>query len=57
MGILLLTKSVFAIMIGFLSAIILGLILIPLLKRKKILIEKVASRYSQTNSDNKSKIH
>ena len=36
MGILLLTKSVFAIMIGFLFAIVLGLILIPVLKRKKI---------------------
>ncbi len=36
MGILLLTKSVFAIMIGFLAAIILGLILIPILRRKKI---------------------
>ena len=36
MGILLLTKSVFAIMIGFLFAIVLGLILIPILKRRKI---------------------
>lgn len=36
MGILLLTKSVFAIMIGFLSAIVLGLILIPFLRKKKI---------------------
>ena len=36
MGILLLTKSVFAIMIGFLFAIFLGLILIPFLRRKKI---------------------
>lgn len=36
MGVLLLTKSVFAIMIGFLSAIIFGLILIPLLKKKHI---------------------
>lgn len=36
MGILLLTKTVFAIMIGFLLAIVLGLILIPILKRKKI---------------------
>ncbi len=36
MGILLLTKSVFAIMIGFLPAIVLGLILIPILKRRKI---------------------
>ena len=36
MGILLLTKSVFAIMIGFLFAIVLGLILIPVLRRKKI---------------------
>ena len=36
MGILLLTKSVFAIMIGFLSAIVLGLVLIPFLRRKKI---------------------
>ena len=33
MGILLLTKSVFAIMIGFLSAVILGVFAIPLLKR------------------------
>ncbi len=36
MGILLLTKSVFAIMIGFLSAIVLGLVLIPFLRRRKI---------------------
>lgn len=36
MGILLLTKSAFAIMIGFLSAIVFGLVLIPYLKRKKI---------------------
>lgn len=36
MGILLLTKSAFAIMIGFLSAIVFGLFLIPFLKRKKI---------------------
>ena len=36
MGILLLTKSVFAIMIGFLSAIVLGLVLIPFLRKKKI---------------------
>lgn len=36
MGILLLTKSVFAIMIGFLFAIVLGLILIPIFKRRKI---------------------
>lgn len=36
MGILLLTKSAFAIMIGFLSAIVFGLVLIPFLKRKKI---------------------
>lgn len=36
MGILLLTKSVFAVMIGFLSAIVFGLVLIPMLKRKKI---------------------
>ena len=36
MGILLLTKTVFAIMIGFLLAIVLGLVLIPLLRRKKI---------------------
>ncbi len=36
MGILLLTKAVFAVMIGFLSAIVLGLVLIPFLKRKKI---------------------
>ena len=36
MGILLLTKSVFAIMIGFLFAIVLGLFLIPILRRKKI---------------------
>lgn len=33
---LLLTKTVFAIMIGFLLAIVLGLVLIPILKRKKI---------------------
>lgn len=36
MGILLLTKSVFAIMIGFLCAIVVGLFLIPILKKKKI---------------------
>lgn len=36
MGILLLTKSVFAIMIGFLGATLLGLILIPILKRKRV---------------------
>ena len=36
MGILLLTKSVFAIMIGFLSSVILGLILIPLLKKLRV---------------------
>ncbi len=36
MGILLLTKSVFAIMIGFLPALVLGLILIPILRKKKI---------------------
>ena len=36
MGILLLTKTVFAIMIGFLLAIVLGLVLIPILRRKKI---------------------
>jgi phospho-N-acetylmuramoyl-pentapeptide-transferase len=36
MGILLLTKSVFAIMIGFLLAAIIGLILIPILRKKKL---------------------
>jgi len=36
MGILLLTKSVFAIMIGFLSSVVLGLILIPVLKKLKV---------------------
>ena len=36
MGVLLLTKSVFAIMIGFLAAIVFGLVLIPILRRKKI---------------------
>ena len=36
MGILLLTKSVFAVMIGFLAAIIFGLVLIPILRRHKI---------------------
>ena len=36
MGILLLTKSVFAVMIGFLAAIIFGLILIPILRKHKI---------------------
>lgn len=35
MGILLLTKSIFAIMIGFLCSVILGLVLIPGLKRMK----------------------
>lgn len=41
MGILLLTKSAFAIMIGFLSAIVFGLVLIPYLKRKKLVKELV----------------
>ncbi len=36
MGILLLTKSVFALMIGFICAIVLGLILVPILRRSKI---------------------
>ena len=36
MGILLLTKAVFAVMIGFLSAIVLGLLLIPFLRKRKI---------------------
>ena len=36
MGILLLTKTIFAMMIGFLAAIVLGLFLIPFLRRKKI---------------------
>lgn len=36
MGILLLTKAVFAIMIGFLGALILGIILIPILKNLKL---------------------
>ena len=36
MGILLLTKSAFAIMLGFLSAMIFGLFLIPFLRRRKI---------------------
>ena len=36
MGILLLTKTIFAMMIGFLSAIVLGLFLIPFLRKKKI---------------------
>lgn len=36
MGILLLTKSVFAVMIGFLSSVTLGLVLIPFLKRLKV---------------------
>lgn len=35
-GMLLLTKSVFAIMIGFLSSVLLGLVLIPVLKRLKV---------------------
>ena len=35
-GMLLLTKAVFAIMIGFLGAVILGLILIPALKKLKV---------------------
>lgn len=35
-GMLLLTKSVFAIMIGFLSSVLLGLILVPVLKKMKI---------------------
>jgi len=36
MGILLLTKAVFAVMIGFLGALVLGIILIPILKNLKI---------------------
>ena len=36
MGILLLTKTIFAMMIGFLSAIVLGLFLIPFLRKKRI---------------------
>ena len=36
MGILLLTKSIFAIMIGFLCSVVLGLILIPLLKKLNV---------------------
>jgi len=35
-GMLLLTKSVFAVMIGFLSSVLLGLILIPMLKKLKV---------------------
>jgi len=35
-GMLLLTKSIFAIMIGFLSSVLLGLLLIPVLKKMKI---------------------
>ena len=35
-GILLLTKSVFAIMIGFLFATVLGLFIVPLLRRKHL---------------------
>ena len=36
MGILLLTKVAFAVMIGFLGALVLGIILIPVLKNLKI---------------------
>ena len=36
MGILLLTKAVFAVMIGFLAALVLGIVLIPILKSLKI---------------------
>jgi len=36
MGILLLTKAVFAVMIGFLGALVLGVILIPILRNLKI---------------------
>lgn len=36
MGILLLTKSIFAIMIGFLTSVVLGLIMIPLLKKMNV---------------------
>ena len=35
-GILLLTKSIFAVMIGFLSSVLLGLVLIPILKKMKV---------------------
>ncbi len=35
-GILLLTKSIFAVMIGFLSSVLLGLVLIPVLKKMKV---------------------
>jgi len=36
LGILLLTKSIFAIMIGFLTSVVLGLIMIPLLKKMNV---------------------
>ena len=36
MGILLLTKSIFAIMIGFLTSVVLGLIMIPILKKMNV---------------------
>ena len=36
MGILLLTKSIFAIMIGFLASALLGIIIIPLLKKLNV---------------------
>ena len=36
MGVLLLTKSVFAIMIGFLISTIIGLIIVPILRKKKL---------------------
>lgn len=52
MGILLLTKSIFALMIGFLAAVILGLILIPLLKKFKF--KQIISSYVNDRHHKKS---
>ena len=49
MGILLITKSVLLIMVGFLSAIFLSFILIPILKNKK-LGQNISSYLSKEHS-------
>lgn len=52
MGILLLTKSIFAIMLGFLGSVILGLVLIPILKRvnfRQTISSYVGNRHAKKN--------
>ena len=44
---LLLTKAIFAIMIGFLSSALLGLILIPILKKLKIPVFSTYVKYGE----------